>query len=101
MIALELLAREGSYEDTAVRIGDLLQLMDRLEPKNHALYHDTSLAFSRLVRNLVDYFANQSCYLPTLGVDIMISPTGWWQWPGSTTDHHSGREGHLPRTTQR
>ena len=49
MMALDLLAREGNYDEGANRIIDLIQLLDRFEPKNHTLYLDMSLAFARLV----------------------------------------------------
>ena len=50
MLTLHLLAREGRYDEAADRIGELIQLIDRFEPNNHALYYDTSLAFARMVR---------------------------------------------------
>ena len=53
MLALDILAREGNHEEAAARLGDIVQLLDRLEPKNHALYHDVSLSFARLVSGCV------------------------------------------------
>lgn len=50
LLALELLAVAGNHEEAAARISDLIQFVDRFEPKNHALYHDMALAFARLVR---------------------------------------------------
>ena len=41
----------GNHEEAASRISDLIQLVDRFEPKNHALYYDVALAFARLVRD--------------------------------------------------
>ena len=50
MLTLQLLAREGKYDKAADKIGELIQLLDRFEPNNHALYYDMSLAFARMVR---------------------------------------------------
>ena len=50
MLILNLLAREGKYDDAAGRLSDLVQLLDRFEPRNHPLYYDMSLAFARLVQ---------------------------------------------------
>ena len=55
VLILELLAMEGNYEEAAIRISDLIQLLDRFEPKNHALYHDMALAFARLVSRLTAF----------------------------------------------
>ena len=49
MLVLNLLAREGKYDEGADRLSDIVQLLDRFEPRNHALYYDMSLAFARLV----------------------------------------------------
>ena len=49
MQTLNLLACEGKYDEAADRIGELIQLLDRFEPTNHALYFDISLAFARMV----------------------------------------------------
>ncbi len=50
MQTLSLLARDGNYSEASDKIGELIQLIDRFEPDNHALYHDMSLAFARMVR---------------------------------------------------
>ena len=52
VLALCLLVRDGEYEQGAERVSEVLQLIDRLEPSNHGLYYDTSLAFARLVCSL-------------------------------------------------
>ena len=52
MLVLNLLAREGKYDDAAGSLSDLVQLLDRFEPRNHALYYDMSLAFARLVYSI-------------------------------------------------
>jgi hypothetical protein len=49
MLVLNLLAREGKYDDAAGSLSDIVQLLDRFEPRNHTLYYDMSLAFARLV----------------------------------------------------
>ena len=49
MLTLHLLAREGRYSEAADKIGELIQLLDRFEPNNHALYYNMSLAFARMV----------------------------------------------------
>ena len=56
MLALSLLAREGKVEGCVARLGELVQLMDRMEPRNHALYSEVAAPFARLVR---------VCALPT------------------------------------
>ena len=43
-----MLCREGNYSDAAMKIGDLLEHMDRTEPKNAHLYHDFARVFARL-----------------------------------------------------
>lgn len=55
LLALELLAKEGSREEAANRLADLLALIDRFEPKNHALYYEMSLPCARMAggNNLV------------------------------------------------
>ena len=37
------------------KLGELIQMVDRCEPRNPFLYHDLSQAFSRLVCN-ISYF---------------------------------------------
>lgn len=49
MLTLHLLAREGKYEEAAAKIGELIQILDRFEPNNHALYYDVALPFARMV----------------------------------------------------
>ena len=49
MLVLSLLAREGKYDEAAGSLSDVVQLLDRFEPRNHALYFEMSLAFARLV----------------------------------------------------
>ena len=58
MIILALLAVDGHSEVSASKISDLTQLIDRFEPKNHALYYEMSLAFARLVRKIGDCYHN-------------------------------------------
>ena len=43
------LCREGNYQDAASKIGDLLQVMDRVEPRNATLYDEFARVFCRLV----------------------------------------------------
>jgi len=49
MLTLHLLAREGAYDQAADGIGELILLLDQLEPKNHLLCCDISLAYARMV----------------------------------------------------
>ncbi len=46
---LHLLVREGNYDEAAVKLGELIQIMDRFEPKNPQLYCEVSQAFCRVV----------------------------------------------------
>ena len=62
VLILELLAMEGNYEEAAIRISDLIQLLDRFEPKNHTLYHDMALAFARLVSRLTYSYASMHVF---------------------------------------
>eukprot|EP00731_Ephydatia_muelleri_P012930 Em0007g240a len=48
LLVLELLAKEGSREEAANRLAHLLVLLDRFEPKNHALYYEMSLPYARI-----------------------------------------------------
>jgi tetratricopeptide repeat protein 21B len=48
ILVLVHLAREGRQVIAANRMGDLLQAIDRMEPKNAALYYNTARPFSRL-----------------------------------------------------
>lgn len=43
------LCREGAYDDAAHKVGDLLQEMDRVEPKNAFLYDEFAKVFCRVV----------------------------------------------------
>ena len=52
MLVLNLLAREGKYAEAAGSLSDVVQLLDLFEPRNHTLYYEMSLAFSRLVKIL-------------------------------------------------
>ncbi|XP_072020597.1 tetratricopeptide repeat protein 21B-like isoform X2 [Amphiura filiformis] len=45
---LHLLVREGNYDEAAVKLGELIQIMDRFEPKNPQLYCELSQAFCRV-----------------------------------------------------
>ncbi|KAK2186994.1 hypothetical protein NP493_181g04009 [Ridgeia piscesae] len=45
---LHMLCRDGNYENAAMQIGDLLQQMDRQEPKNAFLYDDYAKVFCRI-----------------------------------------------------
>jgi tetratricopeptide repeat protein 21B len=46
---LELLCRDGRYQEAAESIAHLFQLMERLEPNSHYLYFDYSRVFARIV----------------------------------------------------
>jgi len=48
MVVMYTLCREGKYSEASDRLGELIQMVDRCEPKNPFLYHDLSQAFSRL-----------------------------------------------------
>ena len=50
MLVLNLLAREGKCAEAAGSLSDIVQLLDLFEPRNHTLYYEISLAFSRLVK---------------------------------------------------
>ena len=80
VLILELLAMEGNYEEAAIRISDLIQLLDRFEPKNHALYHDMALAFARLVSRLtyVDSYASMHAFsfLSSICISLKYVSTG-------------------------
>ena len=56
MLILVHLAREGRQVIAANRMGDLLQAIDRLEPKNAALYYNTARPFARLAGRNQSYF---------------------------------------------
>ncbi|XP_070546763.1 tetratricopeptide repeat protein 21B-like [Ptychodera flava] len=45
---LHMLCREGSYDEAANKLGELIQLLDRFEPKNPWLYFNMSQAFCRV-----------------------------------------------------
>ena len=49
MLTLHMLARDGAYEQAADGIGELIQLLDQLEPKNHLLFCEISMAYARMV----------------------------------------------------
>ena len=49
MLVLNLLAREGKYDEAAGSLSDVVQLLDHFEPRNHNLYYNMSLAFARMV----------------------------------------------------
>ena len=70
MFVLNLLAREGKCEDAAGSLSDLVQLLDLFEPRNHSLYYDMSLAFSRLVRPYVFFLIH--LYLPCVCVSMCM-----------------------------
>ena len=70
LLILELLAKEGNYEEAAIRISDLIQLLDRFEPKNHALYHDMALAFARLVSQLTALYSCMPSHLYVVFVHV-------------------------------
>ncbi|XP_020612885.1 tetratricopeptide repeat protein 21B-like [Orbicella faveolata] len=48
MIVMYTLCRDGKYSEASDRLGELIQMVDRCEPRNSFLYHDLSQAFSRL-----------------------------------------------------
>ena len=54
------LAREGRQVIAANRMGDLLQAIDRLEPKNAALYYNTARPFARLAGRNQSYAPHYS-----------------------------------------
>eukprot|EP00057_Strongylocentrotus_purpuratus_P033961 XP_793431.3 PREDICTED: tetratricopeptide repeat protein 21B [Strongylocentrotus purpuratus] len=60
LIILQILCREGNYEEAAARIGELIQLIDRFEPKNAHIYCHLSKTFSRVCSR------NQQILLQTL-----------------------------------
>ena len=43
--ALHLIVREGDYQEATNKIGDLLEKLDRLEPRNGDLYHRLAQLF--------------------------------------------------------
>ncbi|XP_074652535.1 tetratricopeptide repeat protein 21B-like [Tubulanus polymorphus] len=45
---LNLICRDGNYQEAASRLGDLLQLMDRVEPKNADKFYELSRGFCRI-----------------------------------------------------
>ena len=49
--ALHLVVREGDYQEATNKIGDLLEKLDRLEPRNGQLYHRLAQLF-RFVYNV-------------------------------------------------
>ena len=50
-IILYMLSREGNYSEAAQKIADLVQEMDRIEPRNAYLFDHFAKTFCRLVRN--------------------------------------------------
>lgn len=48
METLHLLCREGSYDEAAAKLGELIQMLDRFEPQNADVYHDYCQTFARL-----------------------------------------------------
>jgi tetratricopeptide repeat protein 21B len=53
-LVLNMLANEGRVSEAATKIGELIHLVDRFEPKNHALYYSIALPLARLsCRNLM------------------------------------------------
>ena len=73
VLILEHLAMEGNYEEAAIRISDLIQLLDRFEPKNHVLYHDMALAFARLVSRLTYSFVSMHVFSLLSSICISLS----------------------------
>ena len=63
LLVLELLAKEGSREEAANRLAHLLVLLDRFEPKNHALYYEMSLPYARIVRAHLSLSLSLSLYM--------------------------------------
>ncbi|KFQ72482.1 Tetratricopeptide repeat protein 21B, partial [Phaethon lepturus] len=47
MEALHYLCREGNISEASARLGDLIKVLDRLEPRNSQLFCKMALAFSR------------------------------------------------------
>ncbi|NXO03695.1 TT21B protein, partial [Rhinopomastus cyanomelas] len=47
MEALHHLCREGNVSEASARLGDLIQALDKLEPRNSQLFYRMALAFSR------------------------------------------------------
>ena len=54
-LVLNLLANEGRVSESAPKIGELIHLVDRFEPKNHSLYYNIALPFARLVSVVLYY----------------------------------------------
>ncbi|KXJ11499.1 tetratricopeptide repeat protein 21B [Exaiptasia diaphana] len=48
IVLLYLLCREGNYNEVSDKVVELIQIIDRCEPRNPALYHDISRGISRL-----------------------------------------------------
>ncbi len=46
---LELLCREGRYDDASEGINNLFQLLERNEPNSHYIYYDYAKVFARVV----------------------------------------------------
>lgn len=50
---LHQLCREGNYQDAASRIGELIEVLDREEPKNPYLFDEFAKVLSRMVRFVI------------------------------------------------
>ncbi|XP_053327438.1 tetratricopeptide repeat protein 21B [Spea bombifrons] len=48
ILALHYLCREGNVHEATSKLGDLINALDRLEPRNAPLYYSMSVAFSRM-----------------------------------------------------
>ncbi|XP_065838597.1 tetratricopeptide repeat protein 21B-like [Oscarella lobularis] len=48
MLILHMLCQEGRHNEAAAKLGDLIELVDRFEGKNHNLYYSLSKTFSRV-----------------------------------------------------
>ena len=53
MLILHMLCQEGRHNEAAAKLGDLIELVDRFEGKNHNLYYSLSKTFSRVVHSLI------------------------------------------------
>nr|XP_006812059.1 PREDICTED: tetratricopeptide repeat protein 21B-like [Saccoglossus kowalevskii] len=71
---LHLLCRDGSYDEAATKLGELIQLLDRFEPKNPWLYYSMSQTFCRACgRNTLVLQQTYTLMERALGLDNMNS----------------------------
>ncbi|XP_077996608.1 tetratricopeptide repeat protein 21B-like [Glandiceps talaboti] len=71
---LHMLCREGSYDEAANKLGEVIQMLDRFEPKNPWLYYNMSQAFCRVCgRNTLVLQQTYTLMERALGLDSMNS----------------------------